>query len=239
MAKMTKLYFRIGDTLQVIRKGITTNDKIEENRKRKVVQTYTYSKKQFEYALQKIRGMEGFFSIADTNCLDCPYNSYGMCYTHKPHQYMGFRSMLRSIIKDCPKWEDIPEWDDFMVFDAIQMAENTYVRFGTYGEPSLHPLNLIQQMSNVCENWTGYTHQWMRHDNLAPFFMASTHDMEGEKIARESGYRSFIATSTRIEGAVNCPASKEMGYKSSCSKCGLCAGTSGTKAKKSIFILNH
>jgi hypothetical protein len=236
----SKLIFRIADTLQVISKSATSNAKIEVDSKRLIVQTYTFSRRQFELiASGGEKNMRTFFSIADSNCLDCPFNSFGLCYTHKFNQYVGFVSMLKSIAKQYPTFESIPIWDDMMVFDAIKMSEGTYVRFGTYGEPSLHPLNLIQQMSSVADNWTGYTHQWMRHNELAPYFMASTHDIEGEQSARIKGYRSYIATTTKLDGIVNCPASKEAGYKSTCSKCGLCAGTLGTKSTKSIFILNH
>jgi hypothetical protein len=68
--------------------------------------------------------------------------------------------------------------------------------------------------------------------------MASVHDAQGEANASDKGYRSYIATETKLDEYVNCPASKESGYKSSCSKCGLCSGTEG-KGNKSIYILNH
>jgi hypothetical protein len=68
--------------------------------------------------------------------------------------------------------------------------------------------------------------------------MASTHSVGQEMLARQLGYRSFVVTNKSIDGLVSCPASKEMGYKSNCSKCGLCSGTEG-KGKKSIVILEH
>lgn len=234
-----KLIFRIGNTLQVMSKATTSNDKIEANPKRKIVQTYTFSKKQFLLIAEGTNdGMKTFFSNADSNCLDCPFNSFGKCYTHKFNQYVGFVSMLKSIAKKYPTWESIPTWDASMLDIATNMAQGTYVRFGTYGEPSLHPIEVIEAMTNVCENWTGYTHQWDK-TSLEKFFMASTHDVQGEVIARSKGYRSYIATPTKLDGIVNCPASKESGYKSTCSKCGLCSGTQGTKSTKSIYILNH
>ena len=306
-----KLIFRIGDTLQVVSKSATSNDKIEENKKRKIVQTYTFSRQQFEsIANQTNSGMREFFSKADTNCLDCPFNEFGKCYTHKFNQYVGFISMLKSIAKTYPQWDDIPTYDantmedvartmaggediswdvtfydrdnseQFVVNvrgdfeneeDAIKRAiyENnvfvddtqygtmywgqnevdvygakrnydkpTFVRFGTYGEPSLHPIEMIEAMVNVADNWTGYTHQWRKSDELGAYFMASTHTLVESEEALTQGYRSYIATPTKIDEVVNCPASKESDYKSSCSKCGLCSGTQG-KGKKSIYILNH
>lgn len=234
-----KLIFRIGDTLQVISKSTTSNDKIESNKKRKIVQTYTFSRKQFELIANGTNdGMKTFFNNADTNCLDCPFNEFGKCYTHKFNQYVGFISMLKSIAKEFKTFESLPTFKYDMILQARQMSQDTFVRFGTYGEPSLHPIKMIEEMANVADNWTGYTHQWMRND-LSKFFMASTHDIDGEIVARKQGYRSYIATESKLDGIVNCPASKEAGFKSTCSKCGLCSGTLGTKSNKSIYILNH
>lgn len=233
------MIFKIDGTLQVIRKGATSNDKIEANNKRAIVQTYTFSRKQFEMiANQDERTMRSFFNAADTNCLDCPFNTFGACYTHKFNQYVGFISMLKSIAKKYPTWDDVPSYDTSFALIASEMSKGTFVRFGTYGEPSLHPIEMIESMVQTADNWTGYTHQWKRSDVLGKFFMASTHTLEESNVAKEQGYRSYIATPTPIGEVVNCPASKESGYKSSCSKCGLCSGTEG-KGTKSIYILNH
>lgn len=236
---MKRIEFRRGDTVQVFRFGNTSNDKIEANGKRIIVQTYTFSRKQYELILSKAeKTQRAFFSIADSNCLDCPFNEFGKCYTHKFQQYTGFVSMLKSIAEKHGAFDNIPELTEEMHAEIVRLSENKYVRFGTYGEPSLHPLQLIKDVIMVAEIHTGYTHQWMRHSELGAFFMASTHSSDEEKLARMSGYRSFIATDEPIDGAVNCPASKEQGYKSHCSKCGLCSGTDG-KGQKSIYIFKH
>lgn len=233
------MIFKIDGTLQVIRKGATSNDKIEANNKRAIVQTYTFSRKQFEMiANQDERTMRSFFNAADTNCLDCPFNTFGACYTHKFNQYVGFISMLKSIAKKYPTWDDLLSYDTSFTLIASEMSKGTFVRFGTYGEPSLHPIEMIESMVQTADNWTGYTHQWKRSDVLGKYFMASTHTLDESNIAKEQGYRSYIATPTPIGEVINCPASKEAGYQSSCSKCGLCSGTEG-KGTKSIYILNH
>jgi len=231
--------FRTENTIQIFRFGTTSNDKIEANKKRKIVQSYTFSRTQYELILQGLNdGMKTFFNNADTNCLDCPFNSFGKCYTHKFNQYVGFISMLKSVVKDYKDFYDIPTYNSEIKEQILNMSQNTYVRFGTYGEPSLHPIDLISDIVKVCDNWTGYTHQHQKRPDLSGYFMASTHTIEEELTARNEGYRSFIATETKIDGIVNCPASKEAGYKSTCSKCGLCSGTLG-KGKKSVFILVH
>lgn len=230
-----RLTFRHQNTLQVFRFGNTSNDKIESDAKRVILQSYTFSKKQF---CEDSNGMREFFSKADTNCLDCPFNEFGKCYTHKFNQYVGFKSMLKSIKNEYGDWDAIPEFNEYIAQVIVANAKGLFVRFGTYGEPSLHPIELIQDIVNVCNNYTGYTHQWANVPDLNRFFMASVHDAEGEQIAARSGWRSYIATPNALTEYVNCPASKEAGYKSSCSKCGLCSGTEG-KGTKSIYILNH
>ena len=87
------------DNIFVIRKGKTSNKKITKGDA--LVQTYTFSRKQWELAnTQKGFGMKKFFALDSTNCLDCPFSGNqgkGGCYTHKFNQYVGFLSMLRSI----------------------------------------------------------------------------------------------------------------------------------------------
>jgi hypothetical protein len=234
-----KAIFRNENTIQVFRFDTTSNDKIEANKKRKIVQSYTFSHKQYELILNGTNeGMRMFFSNADSNCLDCPFNEFGKCYTHKFNQYVGFVSMLKSIASEYGQFENIPTFSREIHRQIVKMSQGTYVRFGTYGEPSIHPLQLIKDVIKVANNHTGYTHQWDKKPELSSVFMASTHDAVNERIARDKGFRSFIATDKPIEGAVNCPASKESGYKSHCSKCGLCSGSEG-KGNKSVYILMH
>ncbi len=228
--------FRMNDTLQVFKLGTTTNEKIMDSRSEKLLQTYTFSKKQYELVSRGLNdGMKTFFSNADTNCLDCPFNKFGSCYTHKFNQYIGFISMLKSIARKYPTWESIPT--DYNLDTIIKMSTDRYVRFGTYGEPSLHPQDIIKEAVNVSKSYTGYTHQWKKED-LGNYFMASTHTKAEALTAAVLGYRSFIVSDDK-QDAVNCPASKESGYKSSCNKCNLCSGVLGTKSKKDIFILTH
>jgi hypothetical protein len=237
--KSNKVIFRDSNAIHIFRYGTTSNDKIEADKKRKILQSYTFSRTQYELILQGLNdGMKTFFNNADSNCLDCPFNSFGLCYTHKFNQYVGFLSMLKSVIRQYKDFYDIPTYNEDVKQQALNFAQNTYVRFGTYGEPSLHPTSLISDIVKVCDNWTGYTHQHQKRPELSGYFMASTHTIEEELIARNEGYRSFIATETKIDGIVNCPASAESGKKSTCSKCGLCSGTLG-KGKKSVFILVH
>tara|TARA_R110002126_G_scaffold256313_1_gene399350 strand:- start:150 stop:575 length:426 start_codon:yes stop_codon:yes gene_type:complete len=141
--------------------------------------------------------------------------------------------MLRSI-----KAQDLTTLSNGKWDEIIEMSNGRYVRFGTYGEPSLIPKELVKTMTSVAKSWTGYTHQWEK-DWAQPFrdyFMASRHESTGAE-----GWRSFQALSTeQISGSVGvgCPASKEGGYKSNCATCGLCSGLLG-KGRKDVKIIVH
>lgn len=241
-----RVTFRLNDTIQVFRFGSTANEKIAEN-KEKIVQTYTFSVDQYNYVLScnTINGkadFKTFFSLDAKNCFDCPFSSNsgnGKCYTHKVMQYTGFIAMLKSIGNEFGSIDNIPEYNINLFEKFLKVAENKYVRFGTYGEPSLHPIELIESLANVSKNWTGYTHQWHRQPIFAQWFMASVHSPIQAKTANQRfNYRSFVASKDNVQNMVTCPASKEAGYKSNCSKCGLCSGTMG-KGKKDVVILQH
>lgn len=235
----------IGNTLCVIRLGVTSNDKIAP-KGRKIIQTYHYSRAQFEDAQSKT-SMRSFFGKDSDVCFDCPYSmSNGAplkgCYTHKMNQYSGMISQLRSIGKRHKSWDDIPRLDDLREALIVSMCAGRYIRFGTYGEPVTMPIELIKRMCNVAFNWTGYTHQWNKpsYYEYRQFFMASTHGDGDTMTAEIMGWRAFMDDSQRIkrDTMVGCPASKEGGYKSDCSKCSLCSGTEG-KGNKSVYIFNH
>ena len=234
-----KIIFRDNDVLHIISQGKTSNKKIASNGET-IVQTYHFSRGQFEEA-QGITSMREFFSHDGAVCLDCPFAvsngaKLSACYTHKVMQYSGFLSMLRSI--KC-EWDEIPTLSETQPLALTKMCLDRYVRFGTYGEPSLLPIGMVRAMTNVAKSWTGYTHQWRKVDHeYAQYFMASTHTTEEEFTASLIGYRSFVASPTPISQFISCPASKEMGFISNCSKCGLCSGTKG-KGKKSVIILEH
>ena len=237
---MKKIVYRQGDTITIVTLNSTSNKKIASPGE-KIVQTYHFSREQYEIAQGKT-SMKEFFSHDGKVCFDCPFAvsngaKLSACYTHKMMQYSGFLSSLRSIGK-LMQFDDIPEYSTQIGANIVTMCDNKYVRFGTYGEPSLMPISLVRCIVVVAKSWTGYTHQWSKKPEYAPYFMASTHTEDEERVATLIGYRSFVASPTPISKFISCPASEEMGFKSNCSKCGLCSGTQG-KGKKSVIILEH
>jgi hypothetical protein len=235
---MKNVYFKINNTLCVIRQGKTSNEKISAPGET-IVQTYHFSEGQFNAAINK-GNMREFFSHDAAVCFDCPFAysngaPLNACYTHKGMQYLGFKSMLRSIAK-LTTWDAIPELNADIEREILKLSKGLFIRFGTYGEPSLLPLDLTKTMCAVAKNWSGYTHQHNNRPEFAPYYMASVHtEVEAQALPM---WRSFIASSEAVNTAVSCPASKEQNYKSNCSKCGLCSGTEG-KGNKSVNILLH
>ena len=232
---MKKVVWSDSNNVFVIRKGKTSNDKISDGSE--LIQTYTFSVEQWLLAsTSKGFGMKAFFALDGSNCLDCPFSGNqgeGGCYTHKYQQYVGFVSMLRSI-----KAMDLTILSNDKVDEIIEMCKGSYVRFGTYGEPSLLPLELVRNIADVAKSWTGYTHQWEKQwaQPFKDYFMASRHESN-----KAEGWRSFQALTIhnhRSSNTVGCPASKEGGYKSNCATCGLCSGLLG-KGKKDVKIIIH
>ena len=214
-----RLTYQNGNNILVFRLGTTTNKKIAEA-KEKILQTYSFSLSQFNYVklcMDKGTKIEPkqFFSLADSNCLDCPFTGYLKCYTHKYMQFSGFVSMLKSIIKEFGFMFNIPDINDQGNYiDILQLSSNRFVRFGSYGEPTLIPQHLVFLIASRAKSYTGYTHQWMNRPEFAPWFMASVHSVEQAKIAEDKGWRSFIASKKQYtkKTAVVCPASAEAGY---------------------------
>lgn len=233
-----KILFKKDGNLHIFNLGKTSNKKIFSDSKTKIVQTYTFSLGQYEQVLNQVKDAKGFYGKADSNCLDCPMREYGKCYTHKYMQTMGFLSMLKSVVKVYPTWDSIPELTESIHNSIVELSVDRYVRFGSYGEPVLHGIDLVSDIADVSKSWTGYTHQWKKFPKFADYFMASTHSEDEEKQANQIGWRSFVTVSSSTTSFVNCPASKEGGNKTSCDKCGLCSGRKG-KGEKSIFILEH
>ena len=242
-----RVIFKLHNTIQVFTLASSRNSKIVDSNE-KIIQTYVFSFDQYNYLRNCVKNnqkasMLTFFSLDEKNCFDCPFSSNsgnGKCYTHKFMQYTGFISTIKSLIKEFDTINNIAEYNNELGNTIVQMSENRYVRFGTYGEPSLHPIELVEQISNNCKNWTGYTHQWFKKPEYSLYFMASTHNKEQAKRAKEKfSYRSFISVDNKgkLNGVI-CPASKEQGKISNCAKCGLCSGTKG-KGKKDIVILEH
>lgn len=204
-----------------------------------MIGTYHFSEKQV---------LSGKLDDDEACCMDCPL-SYGSgdrsCYTHKGLMKLGLLSMLRRLkrIYDTIGVFSQHELNVFVarVCEAREKLAKKgekidQVRFGVYGEPVLLNIKIVDQIAGIAKH-QGYTHQWTKVDkSYSAYFMASTHNVFEAAIANDMGYRTFNVG--QLDGAVNCPASKEAGRKTTCSTCNLCNGTNGN-SKKNIYIKQH
>ncbi len=245
---MKRITFKIGNTIQVFRLGKTTNLKISDGTTQ-IVQTYTFADAQFNNVKNALEtgvktGFKAFFALDAENCFDCPFSSNSgdaNCYTHKFTQYSGFIIMLKSIVKEFGSLDNIPTYNKSMDVQIAKFGINRYVRFGSYGEPTMHPIGLIEQLANNASSWSGYTHQYTTKPQFNKWLMASTHNqLQANTASNKFGFRSFIAIKdNKGINAVVCPASNESKIESAnCADCGLCSGITG-KGKKDVVILEH
>ena len=115
------------------------------------------------------------------------------------------------------------------------------VRLGAYGDPAALPIEILQALVEGVK-FTGYTHQWAQCDSAYQTLLMASVDSPKERLsAGGEGWRTFrVRTEKEPISAgeeISCPASAEMGHRSTCDRCTLCAGTS--KQARSIAILAH
>jgi len=231
--KAIEYIYKQNGIINVIQAKVSQNSKIGIGY---VIQTYHFDIDQVE---------KNDIKLDAKNCLDCPFSfnqnngKSGGCYTHKGLQLMGLKSMLSRLNKLSINDFSTNDFNDF-----INKVKNTYpvdlVRFGAYGEPVLLGENVVSELKKLGKNHTGYTHQFSKKEFnwAASYFMASAHNLEQSLKALELGYRSFLVAESIKSDAVNCPASKESGKKTTCVKCSLCNGSAGN-SKKDVYILQH
>jgi len=115
------------------------------------------------------------------------------------------------------------------------------VRAGAYGDPVAAPDHVHAPLIDAAPMHTSYTHQW-REMAVPRWSMASADNIEQAREAWGRGLRTFRVVSDVSEidqtREVLCPASEEAGKRTTCAKCGLCAGLDSA-SPKSIAIPAH
>jgi len=138
----------------------------------------------------------------------------------------------------------LPRYDRPSLEDAARRIAGLELRIGTYGDPAAVPFEVWQKLLRWTAGHTGYTHAWRTAPELRPIVMASVDSPAERREAQALGWRTFRVRRVRarsfepLEGSeVVCPASREAGHRSTCQKCGLCAGAN--KQARSVAIVDH
>ena len=122
---------------------------------------------------------------------------------------------------------------------AIRLAGQN-IRLGAYGDPAALPLDTLHYLTDGLR-FTGYTHQWKTCDpEYKRFCMASVDTPQEYVKAKSMGWRTFrvrLENEILAKGEIMCPASEEMGHRTTCDRCVLCMGT--TIKAKDIAIVVH
>jgi hypothetical protein len=181
----------------------------------------------------------------EASCLDCPHSKRESrkCYVRKGMAEMGLKSKVQSLHNAYVKGNLNVLPIDELAKREIPNIQGKFVRFGAYGEPVLLGEENVMGISFAAASFTGYTHQWRNpsYQWASRYFMASVETEQLMNVAHRMGWRTFRVmdkSQSPLKGIeISCPASKEMGNRTTCNKCGLCQGTS-SKAK-SISIILH
>mgnify|MGYP003136422636 FL=1 len=127
--------------------------------------------------------------------------------------------------------------------EIAEIGRGRMVRIGTYGDGGAVPLYKFDSLLTHSEGHTAYGHQsdivGSSHDSS--YMMCSADNEQQATNAWSRGERTFRVISNVSElvpqKEILCPASKEMGYRTTCDKCKLCSGSD--IMAKSIAIVVH
>lgn len=162
-------------------------------------------------------------------CGTCKHRHFRSCYVNLAH---GPAQIYKAWTLG--KYPKLPSYEVF---------RDKFVRFGAYGDPAAVPLEIWQNIAEVCDVWTGYTHRWKVCDKgLQEFCMASCDTLAEAEEAIRRGWRPFYVRQESDpvpHGFFVCPASKEAGSRMSCSRCKMCKGGHNKGRKGFPTIIAH
>lgn len=124
--------------------------------------------------------------------------------------------------------------------DLRAFGAGNVIRIGAYGDPGAVPSEVWQNLLANSTGWTGYTHLWQSRPDLKSICMASVDSLKEQSQAVKAGWRTFRTTDRMLMRPTEffCPASEEMGKKTTCVKCQLCNGISSATSKSVVIMLH-
>ena len=173
----------------------------------------------------------------NATCGDCPLQhkasgGFGLCYVNKLFTIGVWQAWKRG---GYPKFNPLKHSKYFI---------NRSLRWGAYGDPAMFPVADLSHIFRLVRGWTGYTHAW-RHpfaQDWKPYLMASVETPEGQKIAKDGGWRTFRirrADEPLMDDERKCPASPEGGQRAICEGCLACDGSARGANLADLSIIIH
>ena len=178
-----------------------------------------------------------------TVCGDCPLR--GIIVRDKQTR------KLRNILRGCYVSYHAPQsisaavargsYADFNWNTEAHLLTDRKIRFGAYGDPVAAPYALWSRLARLSAGHTGYTHQHAqgRLWRFRSLLMASCETPEQALDAQSRGWRTFRSTTQADDLGAHerrCPASEEMGHRTTCDRCQACDGAGD---ERNLVIIAH
>jgi len=165
----------------------------------------------------KLRGHDG----VDSGCYVTVWNGPGIVWK-------GFRAGVYPNVT----------WPELQA-----VVEGRSIRLCAYGDPAALPFEVWRTMLMTASGYVGYSHAWKYCDPRFKTIVMASVDTEDECISASlRGWRTFRIRRTVADPLIAgaefvCPASDEMGHRTTCQRCQLCRGTSSPA--RSVVIVAH
>ena len=125
-------------------------------------------------------------------------------------------------------------------FKHMQLFKDRHVRIGSYGDPAAVPMYVWDILSDNCKDHTGYTHAWRTcNPSYSKYCMASCETIEGYKLAKSLGWRTFrlISDQNEAKDANEIPCPAQVRDTVHCDQCTFCDGSHNNK--KDVTVVFH
>tara|TARA_Y100001963_G_C6714986_1_gene416191 strand:+ start:103 stop:756 length:654 start_codon:yes stop_codon:yes gene_type:complete len=168
--------------------------------------------------------------VFGSKCSECPVVKE--CYVSRDK--LTVRRSLKKLVEG-----EKTSYQFVTLNQVLPLIKGRSFRFGTYGDPSAIPLDMIRSIASVVKSWTGYTHFWREiSQEYQEFFMASVEDLTGEMLAQAMNWRTFrMIRKGESNDSINSILCPNTSRGITCEACKLCKGTSSRA--KSIWIDEH
>jgi len=171
----------------------------------------------------------------ETVCGTCPHRWFSPDPNADRSCYVNLGQQVTSVWNAWQRGSYAPITDKEVYKDAMKSGVViNNLRFGAYGNPSVMPVDVVDEWIEASNGHTGYMHDWKDKPEYAGRFQASVDSVEEYHEAKDLGFNTFRIDGTTdgrpMKGETLCINTAKPSIK--CIDCMLCDG-------KSRDIYNH